>query len=244
MQCQHYDRLYLIQAPCCSKMYTCRFCHDESENHPIDRFKIENIQCKECKTIQPFGIQCVQCEKHLGEYICHICHIIDTKEKEIFHCDKCGICRVGGKDNYIHCDTCNMCLKNECYNDHICIENSLNRGCPICQEDLFTSINKTTIFKCGHSMHCECYQEYIKHDYRCPTCRKTLVGDVLWKQLDLLREMDRMPEEFANTTNKILCQDCQEQSTVPFHFQFNKCTECGSYNTIVEETLNHPLNPS
>ena len=26
-----------------------------------------------------------------------------------FHCDRCGICRVGGADNFFHCDTCGCC---------------------------------------------------------------------------------------------------------------------------------------
>lgn len=29
---------------------------------------------------------------------------------------------------------------------------------------LFDSLKDTTVMKCGHTMHCECYNEMIKHD--------------------------------------------------------------------------------
>lgn len=27
-------------------------------------------------------------------------------EKEQYHCDACGICRIGGRENFFHCDRC------------------------------------------------------------------------------------------------------------------------------------------
>ena len=30
-------------------------------------------------------------------------------QKQQFHCTACGICRVGGADNFFHCATCGCC---------------------------------------------------------------------------------------------------------------------------------------
>ncbi len=38
----------------------------------------------------------------------------------VYHCDKCGICRVGGKENFKHCDTCGMCIDVEFFDTHKC----------------------------------------------------------------------------------------------------------------------------
>jgi hypothetical protein len=54
-----------------------------------------------------------------------------------------------------------------------------------------------------------------------------------WRRLDRVIANFPMPEEFAETTTTILCNDCEKQSTVPFHFYGHKCTECGCYNTRV-----------
>ena len=47
------------------------------------------------------------------------------KEKQIFHCDGCGICRVGGRENFFHCDVCNCCLALFQKNNHVCIAQKL-----------------------------------------------------------------------------------------------------------------------
>lgn len=42
----------VLQAPCCGKLYVCRLCHDAEENHQMDRFKVKEVQCSECQTLQ------------------------------------------------------------------------------------------------------------------------------------------------------------------------------------------------
>lgn len=44
------------------------------------------------------------------QYFCPHCKLFDDEDKGQFHCDGCGLCRLGGRDNYFHCDVCNMCL--------------------------------------------------------------------------------------------------------------------------------------
>ena len=54
-----------------------------------------------------------------------MCKFFDDEflKKKIFHCDKCGICRVGGREATFHCDPCGACLgigllgKHECKAD-------------------------------------------------------------------------------------------------------------------------------
>lgn len=41
-----------VQAPCCGKLYVCRLCHDAEEPHELDRFKVEEVQCSQCLTLQ------------------------------------------------------------------------------------------------------------------------------------------------------------------------------------------------
>ncbi|KAF3696155.1 RING finger and CHY zinc finger domain-containing protein 1 [Channa argus] len=50
--CEHYVRRCLLKAPCCGKLYVCRLCHDAEENHQMDRFKVREVQCSECQTVQ------------------------------------------------------------------------------------------------------------------------------------------------------------------------------------------------
>ena len=94
--CKHYKRECLIYSLCCQKWYPCRLCHDENENHTLDRFKISKIKCKDCNTIQKSSNKCINCNKKFAEYYCDICHLWDCS-KEIYHCNDCGFCRIGKK---------------------------------------------------------------------------------------------------------------------------------------------------
>lgn len=44
------------------------------------------------------------------QYTCLICNLFDDEDKDQYHCDGCGICRIGGRNNFFHCEVCNMCL--------------------------------------------------------------------------------------------------------------------------------------
>ncbi|KAJ3604610.1 hypothetical protein NHX12_029350 [Muraenolepis orangiensis] len=79
-------------APCCGKLYVCRLCHDAEENHQMDRFKVTEVQCADCQTVQQAQQTCQKCNVEFGEYYCDICHLFD-KDKKQYHCQPCGICR-------------------------------------------------------------------------------------------------------------------------------------------------------
>ncbi|PIO25186.1 hypothetical protein AB205_0108620, partial [Aquarana catesbeiana] len=52
---------------------------------------------------------CEHCNHVFGDYYCDICHLFD-KDKKQYHCDGCGICRIGPKEQFEHCAKCNLCL--------------------------------------------------------------------------------------------------------------------------------------
>merc|ERR1711924_116145 len=76
---------------------------------------------------------------------------------------------------------------------------------------------------------------YVEHgSYKCPVCSKRIGNmTIFWRMLDakLAGEVGQMPPEDANRTSRILCNDCGEKSTAPFHYVYHKCLPCGSYNT-------------
>ena len=45
--------LSFVQAPCCQgKPYHCRICHDEQNDHELDRKQVTKVLCRYCRTEQ------------------------------------------------------------------------------------------------------------------------------------------------------------------------------------------------
>jgi uncharacterized CHY-type Zn-finger protein len=104
--CRHYKRNVKLQCFTCGGWYTCRFCHDEVEDHVLNRKETRNMLCMLCGCAQRASDLCTNCSERAAYYYCGICKLWDNDiNKSIYHCADCGICRVGrglGKD-YIHC---------------------------------------------------------------------------------------------------------------------------------------------
>lgn len=104
--CRHYKRNVKMQCFTCGGWYTCRFCHDEAEDHILPRRETKNMLCMLCSSAQPVSDICAICGVRAAWYYCGICKLWDDDaNKSIYHCADCGICRVGrgiGKD-FIHC---------------------------------------------------------------------------------------------------------------------------------------------
>lgn len=104
--CQHYRRNVKLQCFSCKKWYTCRFCHDDVEDHHLNRPKTENMLCMLCGHAQPAAQLCRNCGESTAQYYCSTCKLWDNdSNKSIYHCNDCGICRIGqglGKD-FFHC---------------------------------------------------------------------------------------------------------------------------------------------
>eukprot|EP00960_Hanusia_phi_P046517 757885-Hanusia_phi.AAC.2 len=119
--CSHYSRGCQLVSPCCQKVFWCRFCHDEASDHAIDRHAVKEVKCVVCGLVQPVGPVCVGegCDNAFGKYFCSICNFFDDNiSGEPFHCNGCGICRKGGRENFFHCDTCGCCYSNALRDNH------------------------------------------------------------------------------------------------------------------------------
>ncbi|KAK2178840.1 hypothetical protein NP493_527g04011 [Ridgeia piscesae] len=231
--CEHYKRKCAFISPCCQKVYTCRLCHDEHEDHTLDRYKVSKVQCLKCGNRQPVEKNCIKCGIEFGHYFCSVCRLYDNIDKKQFHCEPCGICRVGGRENFFHCKKCDLCLGLVVKDTHKCVEKASRANCPVCMEDLHTSRIPSHVPSCGHLLHRSCYEELLKSgNYTCPLCNVSLVEmDGVWKHLDEEVENTPMPEEYSDLQLQILCRDCHKESRTRFHVVGLKCQYCGSYNT-------------
>ena len=231
-KCTHYLRNCDVKCPDCSKFYPCRVCHDEAESHPLRRHDVTHVRCRSCKTIQSASNQCLMCGIKFGHYYCDTCHLWELGKNPIYHCDKCGICRKGKKEDYQHCDQCGLCYRKSVFESHKCLQNCIRTNCPVCNEYMFDTRQEIMILKCGHSMHAKCLQDYSKHDYRCPLCKKSLVDmKEQWRHLDAMSCMEQLPEDFKKKRLVISCNDCEKRSDISFSFEFRKCKHCKGYNT-------------
>jgi RING finger and CHY zinc finger domain-containing protein 1 len=232
-KCDHYNRNCQTECHKCNKFYPCRICHDENEDHEIDRFKIENMLCTYCYTVQKCAKNCNNCSKIIAEYYCDICHLFDDNSRIISHCDDCGFCRIGINN---HCHKCNMCINKDHFDNHKCIDNYSN-DCVICLEDLRTSRDNSVVLPCNHIIHSKCLEEYSKTDYKCPLCKKSIGNmDRVWKQIETYMEKSKMPEEYKNHTCLVFCNDCHTKTTTKFHFMYHQCQECFGWNTDILKT--------
>ena len=104
--CRHYKRNVKLQCSECLRWYTCRFCHDEVESHAITRRATRFMLCMYCGCAQPAAGDCRSCGRSAACYYCDVCKFWDNEpSRSIYHCEDCGICRIGeglGKDFY-HC---------------------------------------------------------------------------------------------------------------------------------------------
>ncbi|KAL7276551.1 hypothetical protein RUND412_000431 [Rhizina undulata] len=233
--CSHYRRGVKLQCSTCERWHTCRFCHDEKEDHTLIRRETKNMLCMHCGKPQPARQDCEFCGIRSARYYCDKCKLWDDDpEKSIYHCNDCGICRIGqglGKD-YFHCKKCGVCMSKALEGSHRCIECSTKCDCPICGEFMFTSTLTVVFMSCGHSIHRKCYYEHMKNSYRCPTCARTIVNmESQFRALDAEIEKQPLPHPYDSWRCLITCNDCSAKSNVSFHFLGLKCETCKSYNT-------------
>ncbi|XP_034140054.1 RING finger and CHY zinc finger domain-containing protein 1 [Drosophila guanche] len=232
--CAHYKRRAMFVTPCCNKFYKCRFCHDENETHHFDRKTLTELICSECNTRQTVREQCENCGVRFGKYTCLICNLFDDADKQQYHCHGCGICRIGGADNFFHCEVCNMCLPIQLKIDgHRCVENISRSHCPVCLGDIHTSRIPCHIPDCGHLLHKMCFDQLLASGhYTCPTCQTSLIDmTALWEYLDDQAHRIPVTLKYENQRVHIFCNDCHKTSKTKFHFIGLKCVHCGAYNT-------------
>ena len=199
--CKHYARKARMVAACCGAAHVCRFCHDDAEDHTMDRYATLEMVCMACSARQPSAKDCRECGVVVARYFCSVCNFWDDSEdRDVYHCPFCNVCRRGkglGKD-FFHCMQCNSCVSLT-MGPHKCTHGDDHAGsgtggdhasgcdggggggamesdCPVCKDFLFTSDTPVKCLPCGHLMHTACFEVYTKHYYTCPLCRKSL-GD-------------------------------------------------------------------
>eukprot|EP00178_Gracilaria_changii_P008532 TRINITY_DN2585_c0_g1_i1.p1 TRINITY_DN2585_c0_g1~~TRINITY_DN2585_c0_g1_i1.p1 ORF type:complete len:1137 (-),score=162.19 TRINITY_DN2585_c0_g1_i1:4777-8187(-) len=243
--CKHYRRNCKLRSACCQKLYNCRLCHDaEEQTHVMDRAATKEILCMECSTLQPVSASCVnkECGKRFARYFCEICVFYDDRENtHVYHCHSCNVCRVGkglGID-YFHCMKCNQCMHVK-YREkgHNCVQKSMESDCPVCSQYLFTSTSPIKYLRCGHLMHATCYDRYRSHSTCCPICSVSLEEMTsVYQKLDqqlAATGLNVMPDHYRSARCDLYCKDCFTKSNTPYHFLYNKCPNCQSYNTRVD----------
>ncbi|KAK9834239.1 hypothetical protein WJX84_003552, partial [Apatococcus fuscideae] len=200
--CTHYARRAKLVAPCCKRIYTCRHCHDEAEDHRMEQLDVEEMVCMDCGTQQACAADCQHCQRRLARYYCHICHLHDDEEgRSIYHCPFCNLCRLGrglGID-MCHCMHCNACMHLSEFGKHKCRDLS---ACPVCTEYLFDSNLPFRELPCGHFMHSHCFAQYSHYNYTCPICVKS-IGDMTayFSMIEsLVSRPNDLPPEYAKRT--------------------------------------------
>jgi uncharacterized CHY-type Zn-finger protein len=231
-ECKHYKRECNIVAKCCGKVYGCRLCHDEKENHKIDRYATEEIVCKRCEKRQSVSNKCINCGIKFGKYFCGKCRLWnDNNEDEVFHCDDCKVCRIGKREDFEHCHKCNACISKSV--QHKCISQVFTSQCPICMENIFDSRDPVIQLRCGHVIHKKCGEDYGETNYQCPVCKKSILSDMseYWRQKKAICEAYPVPSEYIKWIATIYCYDCEKESETKYHLIDLECTCCGSFNT-------------
>lgn len=166
----------------------------------LDRKQVKEVVCTECDFKQPSSAECVKCGVRFGAYYCLICNLFDDdKSKKIWHCSKCGICRVGGQENFYHCDQCDGCYPLSLKGKHKCLTKAMHSDCPICLDSVFDSTRSAVVLEnCGHTLHTDCFTSHINGVYsarsKCPLCLVSLVSQKNSREVDDWNTEDEFEE--------------------------------------------------
>ena len=98
----------------------------------------------------------------------------------------------------------------------------------------FDSQHRNIKVKCGHRIHKSCLHSSLNNNnIMCPLCKKSIIDTTAMNyKIDYEISQNPIPEEYKKICT-IYCNDCNENSTVEFHFIGNKCSHCNGYNTAL-----------
>lgn len=190
--CSHYDKsCSKFKFECCNIIDPCKRCHIERNCTDIEKkcsniksIKISHITCIKCNLEQEPSQYCSnpECKIKFSNSYCKICQIW-THKQNIFHCNDCGICRIGTEETLFHCYDCGICFDKSTKQSHQCSNSNQNKIskwtnglCVICNESTFNSLFKPIILPCSHFIHEKCYSQYLQqNNYKCPHCKKSII---------------------------------------------------------------------
>ncbi|KAH0572615.1 CHY zinc finger family protein [Spironucleus salmonicida] len=134
--CQHRICGHKIICNVCNKIYGCRYCHDDIQDHQVKPCSSQII-CRYCNQTQDFSQFCTNCSIQFGITTCFLCARTDWRTKDALpfvHCDQCETCYRGFEDDNIHCDVCQTCFTKAQYNIHLC-----STQCSVCLQQFCES---------------------------------------------------------------------------------------------------------
>ena len=237
-KCTHYKNNVQVFARCCNKYYDCHLCHNEQNDHKMSRKKICKVICVNCNCENPPINNCIDCNITFGKKNCNICNIWCDNVESMYHCNECGICRKGNKNDFYHCKKCDMCFSIANKDSHNCERYNMDDECTICLNKLYSGNDSTMLLDCKHLIHSKCLNELIDKTDKskcipcCTLCKKSVVDIKKYeKKFDKYILENPLPTFYNNWKTEILCNDCCEKSTTKFHTHFHKCMKCKSYNT-------------
>lgn len=238
-KCTHYNNNLLVFANCCNKYFECHLCHNANNDHDLVRRHIKKVKCINCSTENNLGNECSNCKIKFGNMHCSICNIWCNNVKESYHCNGCGFCIIGKKEDYIHCNKCGICILKKNSLDHKCEDINKEEKCFICLNKLFSGLDSTYRLKCKHLIHKKCLDKLVeKTDNKkipcCSLCKKSIVDSKKYeKKFDDKIIDEPMPQYYSNWKSNIYCNDCSIKSICKYHKNYNKCLNCKSYNTSI-----------
>lgn len=212
--CSHYTKYcYKFYFDCCKVYDPCQRCHLERKcntkrkDHNFENLVVSEITCSVCEHKQAPGESCTNCQIKFSNSFCGICQIW-TDIKDITHCHKCGVCRVGKPEDLVHVDKYGQCFSvnsakakeqlnaNTNQNKEILV--CKNNICGICYESTFYSQKCVTYFNCGHYLHSDCLNKYIgEGGYKCIECKKSISNLTnLWNTIRSVIKSNPIPEGF------------------------------------------------
>ncbi|CAL5990977.1 RING_finger and CHY zinc finger domain-containing protein [Hexamita inflata] len=239
--CQHFVRGCQLLCNTCNKYYTCRFCHDEIEDHKFPKQETKMVKCIYCRCEQPFQQYCQNCKQCFGEQWCEICRAfcnIGNESKPMYHCKGCDSCMTGWAHQWRHCDKCNSCVRANCYDGHQCVK--FDGTCPVCMGDLEDTIYGRMLLNCSHAIHKHCYDQLIRQgEYRCPVCRRFLpIEDEREILINYFKKLLKETVIFRPVRYvQFHCLECQRDFYGAFHSFVVMCGKCQLFNVETKENI-------
>ena len=182
MNCSNFKSNCEIYIGCCKEYICCYLCHSNNDTHKYSYTKqVKHIKCKKCDYVlnkKDFSNKCPNCDIIFNKNYCDKCLLWHNFEN-YFHCDDCNYCLIGKKEDYTHCKKCNICINNIKLKYHKCNLINAKNDCYLCLEDLYETRHNNRIFKCGHTVHKECYNDLYKANKNndniyCGLCRENI----------------------------------------------------------------------
>ena len=155
-------------------------------------------------------------------------------QKKAFHWDGWRIWRVGGEENFFHCSVWNMWNPISTQSSHQWADFSQNWW--VCLEGFYHIKDTSMVLNCKHVVHSKCFSSYIKTNYTCPICKKSMLSKTVSNHINAsIQQQVNLTQmgELGEKDVQILCNECGLKSNAKFHIVAIKWSKCESFNTTM-----------